>query len=94
MEGEEVTEKSRSIKGPDEILAMRCASHACKVAVVEMEKAALEGVPKGNMSEDDIWAVSHAENIRRGGEWIEPPFGLWPTYQPVVSRMWSPRCSA
>jgi len=23
------------------------------------------------MSEDDIWAVLHAENIRRGGEWIE-----------------------
>ena len=22
-------------------------------------------------SEDDIWAVLHAENIRRGGEWIE-----------------------
>ena len=71
LEGEEVTEKSRSIKGPDEILAMRCASRACEVAVVEMEKAAREGVPKGNMSEDDIWAILHAENIRRGGEWIE-----------------------
>ena len=23
------------------------------------------------MSEDDIWSVLHAENIRRGGEWIE-----------------------
>ena len=23
------------------------------------------------MSEDDIWAVLHAKNIRRGGEWIE-----------------------
>ena len=32
-DGEEVTEKSRSIKGPDEILAMRCASHACETAV-------------------------------------------------------------
>ena len=71
MEGEEVTEKSRSVKGPDEILAMRCASHACEVAVGEMERAAREGVPQGNMSEDDIWAVLHAENIRRGGEWIE-----------------------
>jgi Xaa-Pro aminopeptidase len=71
MEGEEVTEKSRSVKGPDEILAMRCASHACEVAVGEMERAARAGVPQGNMSEDDIWAVLHAENIRRGGEWIE-----------------------
>jgi hypothetical protein len=23
------------------------------------------------LTEDDIWAVLHAENIRRGGEWIE-----------------------
>lgn len=69
--GEELTEKARSIKGPDEILAMRCASHACETAVAEMERAARLGVPGGNMSEDDIWAVLHAENIRRGGEWIE-----------------------
>ena len=36
-----------------------------------MEAAARAGVPLGNMSEDDIWAVLHSENIRRGGEWIE-----------------------
>ena len=71
MEGEEATEKTRAIKGPDEIAAMRCAIHACEAAVAEMERAARDGVPKGNMSEDDIWAVLHAENIRRGGEWIE-----------------------
>ncbi|EBA03718.1 metallopeptidase, family M24 [Rhodobacterales bacterium HTCC2150] len=71
MNGEEVTEKSRSIKGPDEILAMRCASHACETSVYEMERIARADVPRGNMSEDDIWAVLHAENIRRGGEWIE-----------------------
>jgi Xaa-Pro aminopeptidase len=71
MEGEEVTEKSRSVKGPDEILAMRCASHACEVAVHEMECFARDNVPAGKTSENDIWAVLHAENIRRGGEWIE-----------------------
>jgi len=32
-DGEELTEKARSIKGPDEILAMRCAVHACETAV-------------------------------------------------------------
>jgi Xaa-Pro dipeptidase len=69
--GEELTEKARAIKGPDEIAAMRCAIHACEAAVAEMEQAARSGVPKGDMSEDDIWAVLHAENIRRGGEWIE-----------------------
>ena len=65
-DGEEVTEKARSIKGIDEIKAMRCASFACEVAVAEMHKGALPG-----RSECDIWAILHAENIRRGGEWIE-----------------------
>ena len=71
MEGEEVTEKCRSVKGKDEILAMRCASEACENAVAVMEQKARIDVPKGNTSEDDIWAVLHAENIKRGGEWIE-----------------------
>ena len=66
MDGEECTEKSRSIKGPDEILAMRCANHACEAAVKEMEDAVQVG-----MSEDEIWAELHRANIARGGEWIE-----------------------
>ena len=71
MEGEEVTEKARSIKGPDEILAMRCASQACEAACHAMEDYARTYVPGGGISEDDIWAVMHSENIKRGGEWIE-----------------------
>ena len=71
MEGEEVTEKSRAIKGPDEIKAMRCASHACEAACHEMEHFARTQVPLGRTSEDDVWAILHAENIKRGGEWIE-----------------------
>jgi Xaa-Pro aminopeptidase len=71
MEGEEVTEKARSVKGPDEIRAMRCASNACEASVAAMETFARANVPLGQTSEDDIWAVLHAENIRRGGEWIE-----------------------
>jgi Xaa-Pro aminopeptidase len=71
MEGEEVTERARAIKGADEIAAMRCAHHACEAAVAEMEAAAREGVPQGEMSEDEIWAELHRSNIRRGGEWIE-----------------------
>ncbi|UWR21307.1 dimethylsulfonioproprionate lyase DddP [Sulfitobacter sp. S190] len=70
-DGEEVTEKSRAVKGPDEILAMRCANHACETAVRSMEDFARAEVPRGQTSEDDVWAVLHAENIRRGGEWIE-----------------------
>ena len=66
IDGEEVSEKSRSVKCPDEVLAMRCAIHACEVAIAEMQAACQPG-----RSEDDIWAVLHAENIRRGGEWLE-----------------------
>jgi Xaa-Pro aminopeptidase len=65
-DGEEVMEKARSIKGPDEIRAMRCAVHACEASVAAMEEACRPG-----LTEDDVWAVLHAENIRRGGEWIE-----------------------
>ncbi|WP_298262137.1 dimethylsulfonioproprionate lyase DddP [uncultured Litoreibacter sp.] len=70
-EGEEVTEHARSVKGPDEILAMRAACHACEEAMYVMEDFARGNGPSGAVSEDDVWAVLHAENIRRGGEWIE-----------------------
>jgi Xaa-Pro aminopeptidase len=71
MEGEEVTERARAVKGPDEILAMRCAHHACEAAIAEMEDFTRENVPGGGVSEDAIWAELHRGNIRRGGEWIE-----------------------
>lgn len=71
MDGEEVTEKSRAVKGPDEIKAMRCSSHACEAAMRVMEDFARTHVGDGVTCEDDIWAILHAENVRRGGEWIE-----------------------
>jgi Xaa-Pro aminopeptidase len=69
--GEEVTEHARSIKGPEEIRAMRCASIACEAAVAQMEVFARSQIPEGGITENDVWAVLHGENIRRGGEWIE-----------------------
>lgn len=69
--GEELTEHCRAIKGPDEILAMRCASEACEIAVKEMEDFARARIPEGGVSEDDVWAILHKANIERGGEWIE-----------------------
>ena len=71
MEGEEVTERTRAIKGPDEILAMKAAHLACESAIAVMETEARNRIPQGHMSEDDVWSVLHAENIKRGGEWIE-----------------------
>lgn len=65
-EGEAVTERARVVKGPDEIKAMRCSMLACEHSVAAMEAACKPG-----LSEDEVWAVLHAENIRRGGEWIE-----------------------
>ena len=66
MNGEEVTEKTRSIKGTDEIKAIRCAVHACEMSLKEMQRQAVPGI-----TENDLWSVLHAENIKRGGEWIE-----------------------
>ncbi len=71
MEGEEVTERTRAIKGPDDIAAMRCAHHACETAIAGMEDFARRDIPLGGVSENAVWAELHAGNIRRGGEWIE-----------------------
>ena len=65
-DGEEVTEKARAVKGPDEIAAMRCAMWACERSVEEMQAAMRPGV-----TENDVWAELHKANITRGGEWIE-----------------------
>ena len=64
--GEEVMEHARTVKSPDEVKAMRRAIAACEAAMGVMEAALRPG-----MTENDLWAVLHAENIRRGGEWIE-----------------------
>lgn len=65
-DGQEVCELARVIKGPDEIKAMRCAMHSCEASITAMRKVLYAG-----QSENDIWSVLHAENVRRGGEWIK-----------------------
>ncbi len=64
--GEEVMEHARTVKSADELKAMRRAIAACEAAVRAMQLALRPG-----MTEIDLWAVLHAESIRRGGEWIE-----------------------
>lgn len=66
FDGQEVMEFARAIKNVDEINAMRCSIASTEIAMKKMQEATVPGV-----TEDDIWAVLHAENIRRGGEWIE-----------------------
>ncbi len=64
--GQELMELARVIKSPDEIDALRCAAHACTTTMTEMYEKLRPG-----MTEQEIWAVLHEGNIRRGGEWIE-----------------------
>ncbi|RED18821.1 dimethylsulfonioproprionate lyase DddP [Pontivivens insulae] len=70
-DGEEVTERTRAIKTEHELRAMRCAVHSCERAMAVMEDFARTEIPRGGVTENDVWAVLHAENIKRGGEWIE-----------------------
>jgi Xaa-Pro aminopeptidase len=66
FEGQAVTEIARVIKCDDEIRAMRCAIAACEAAMYEMQDAVAAG-----KSENEIWSVLHAGNVKRGGEWLE-----------------------
>ncbi len=66
VSGQEVMEHARLIKSGDEINAMRCAIATCEIAMAEMEKECRPGI-----AETELWAILHAENIKRGGEWIE-----------------------
>lgn len=66
VNGEAVMEHARAVKSAEEIKAMRRAIAACEKAMAVMEAALRPG-----MTENDLWAILHAENIRRGGEWIE-----------------------
>ncbi len=66
FDGQAVMEHARSVKCADELKAMRRAIAACEASMRVMEDALTPG-----MTENDLWAILHAENIRRGGEWIE-----------------------
>ncbi|MER9756233.1 Xaa-Pro peptidase family protein [Mesorhizobium sp. M0166] len=64
--GIQLMEHARAIKGIDEINAMRCSLATCEVAVTKMREQLRPGI-----AETELWSVLHAENIARGGEWIE-----------------------
>lgn len=64
--GEEVMELARVIKHPEEIKAMRCAVAACEQSMAVMQSKLEPGI-----TEQRLWAYLHAENIARGGEWLE-----------------------
>ena len=59
-------ELARVVKNPEEIKAMRCAMAAAETAMGVMHQHLEPGV-----TEQRLWSHLHAENIARGGEWIE-----------------------
>lgn len=65
-DGQEPCEQARMIKSVDEIAALRCVVHAAEQGIASMHRALRAGI-----SEQELWAHLHTENIRRGGEWIE-----------------------
>ena len=56
--------------------------HSCDLALLEMEWISALG-----LMEAEIWAVLHAENIKRCGEWIDLVVGVRPAHQYVVPGM-------
>ena len=64
--GEEVMEQARMIKCDDEIKAMCCSISACERSMEMMQQEMEPGI-----TEQRLWSYLHAENIARGGEWIE-----------------------
>lgn len=66
LDGQEVLEQARLIKSDLELQAM---THAIAVAEIGMER--MREALRPGMSENELWAILHRENIARGGEWIE-----------------------
>ena len=66
VEGQEVMERTRAVKTPAEVTAMRHAIAAAEAGMRTMEENLAPGI-----SENGLWAWLHHENIARDGEWIE-----------------------
>ncbi len=65
-DGQECCEQARAIKSPAEVALMLQAVTVCETGMAEMRAALKPGI-----SENELWSLLHAVNIRCGGEWIE-----------------------
>lgn len=66
IDGQALTEQARCIKSPDEIELMRWALQVAERGLWRMREASVPGV-----TENEVWAELHHENIRSGGEWFD-----------------------
>ncbi len=66
VSGMRILEDARLVKGPDELLAMRCAIDACQRDIDDMRAIFRPGI-----TEVELWARLQESNFKRFGEWIE-----------------------
>ncbi len=66
VDGQEVMERARRIKGPEEIACLRASVAVCGEAMAAMRRALTPG-----MTENELWSILNQVNTARGGEWIE-----------------------
>jgi Xaa-Pro aminopeptidase len=66
VDGQAIMELARTIKSDDELAVMQAAINVCELGIQRMHDVLQPG-----MTEQELWAHLHFENIKLGGEWIE-----------------------
>lgn len=66
IDGQAITELARCVKSPEEVSVMRRSIAVCESGIQRMHEALVPGI-----TEQELWAHLHFENIKHGGEWIE-----------------------
>ena len=66
FDGQEVLERARRLKGPEEIDCLRASVAVCAQAMAAMREALVPG-----MTENELWSILNQVNAAGGGEWIE-----------------------
>lgn len=66
VNGEPLMQRARMIKGRAELQLMRRAMDVCEAGISRLHEELRPGI-----TEQELWAWLHYENIRHGGEWIE-----------------------
>ena len=66
VEGQQLTERARSIKSADELTLMRWTIRVCEAGMARIYEHSKPG-----WTEQELWSELHFENARSGGEWLE-----------------------
>jgi Xaa-Pro aminopeptidase len=66
FDGQAMMEMARTVKSAGELMLMNESLRACEKGIERMRRELRPGI-----TEQDLWANLHYENIKHGGEWIE-----------------------